>query len=77
MTAEVETNIVSVERVKEYSELTEEAAFYISEKKPADSWPSTKGGIEFNDFCMRYREGLPLALKHINLSIKAGEKLVL
>uniref|UniRef100_A0A1E5RU90 Metal resistance protein YCF1 n=1 Tax=Hanseniaspora uvarum TaxID=29833 RepID=A0A1E5RU90_HANUV len=75
MTVEVETNIVSVERVKEYSELTEEAAFYIPEKKPADSWPSTKGGIEFNDFCMRYREGLPLALKHINLSLKAGEKI--
>ncbi|XBW36311.1 hypothetical protein QEN19_001894 [Hanseniaspora menglaensis] len=74
MTVEVETNIVSVERVKEYSELTEEASFYIPEKKPASSWPSSNGGIEFTDFCMRYREGLPLALKHINLSIKAGEK---
>ncbi|SGZ40190.1 related to Metal resistance protein YCF1 [Hanseniaspora guilliermondii] len=75
MTVEVETNIVSVERVKEYSELTEEAPFYIQDTRPANDWPSTKGGIEFNDFCMRYREGLPLALKHINLSIKAGEKI--
>lgn len=75
MTVEVETNIVSVERVKEYSELTEEAPFYIQENRPANDWPSSKGGIEFKDFCMRYREGLPLALKHINLSIKAGEKI--
>lgn len=75
MTVEVETNIVSVERVKEYSELKEEAPFYIPEKKPPSNWPSKTGGIEFRDFCMRYRETLPLALKHIDLSIKAGEKI--
>lgn len=75
MTVEVETNIVSVERVKEYSQLKEEAPFYIPEKKPPSTWPSKTGGIYFKDFCMRYRENLPLALKHINLSISAGEKI--
>ncbi|PIK33253.1 ATP-binding cassette transporter subfamily C member C1 [Apostichopus japonicus] len=39
MTSELETNIVAVERIKEYTEIETEAAMDIPEKKPDDSWP--------------------------------------
>lgn len=73
MTVEVETNIVSVERVKEYSELKPEGVEII-EPRPPVSWPS-KGEIVFKDYSTRYREGLDLVLKKINLSIKPKEKI--
>jgi ATP-binding cassette subfamily C (CFTR/MRP) protein 1 len=37
------------------------------------SWPSM-GSIEFINLSMRYRDGLPLVLKRINLRIGGGEK---
>jgi ABC-type transport system involved in cytochrome bd biosynthesis fused ATPase/permease subunit len=32
------------------------------------------GDIEFHDYSMRYREGLPLVLDSVNFHIKKGEK---
>lgn len=40
MTSDVETNIVAVERIKEYGETPQEAAWYIPESKPAPDWPT-------------------------------------
>ncbi|KAF2095001.1 ATP-binding cassette glutathione S-conjugate transporter [Rhizodiscina lignyota] len=73
-TVEVETNIVSVERILEYASLPSEAPEIISKNRPPVSWPS-KGAVSFNDFSTRYREGLDLVLKNINLDIKAHEKI--
>jgi len=72
-TVEVETNIVSVERILEYARLPSEAPEIISKRRPPISWPS-KGSVEFNHFSTRYRPGLDLVLKDVNLSIKAKEK---
>lgn len=36
MTSDVETNIVAVERIKEYTETTQEAEWEIPEKKPPE-----------------------------------------
>lgn len=74
MTVEVETNIVSVERIKEYSELPSEAPFIIEGKRPAESWPET-GDIKFVNYSTRYRPELDLILKNINLHIKPKEKI--
>jgi len=71
---DVETNIVSVERVLEYSNLPSEAEDVIHNNRPLPTWPS-KGAIQFNDYSMRYRPGLDLVLKNISLSIKAQEKI--
>lgn len=71
---EVETNIVSVERVLEYSHLPPEAPDIIRSNRPDAKWPS-KGAITFNNYSVRYREGLPLVLKNINLQIKPKEKI--
>lgn len=46
MASDIETNIVSVERVKEYADLTPEAPWEIPEKKPPKQWPSN-GEIQY------------------------------
>ncbi len=70
---EVETNIVSVERVLEYGNLPSEASEIISRHRPNISWPA-QGAVSFIDYSTRYRPGLDLVLKNINLSIAAHEK---
>ncbi|XP_015764590.1 PREDICTED: multidrug resistance-associated protein 1-like [Acropora digitifera] len=74
MSSELETNIVSVERVKEYAETTTEADWIVPDNRPPDDWPD-QGSIVMSDFDLRYREGLPLVLKQINCDIKPGEKI--
>lgn len=73
-TVEVETNIVSVERVLEYAALPSEAPEIVHRKRPAVSWPS-RGEVEFKNYSTRYREGLDLVLKNISLNIKSHEKI--
>ncbi|XP_043474514.1 multidrug resistance-associated protein 1 isoform X1 [Leptopilina heterotoma] len=73
MTSDVETNIVAVERIKEYGETPQEAAWEIAEREPAKEWP-TNGGVEFRDFKVRYRKGLDLVLQGISFSVNGGEK---
>ncbi|KAL8585023.1 hypothetical protein ACOMHN_043659 [Nucella lapillus] len=74
MTCELETNIVAVERVKEYTESTTEAEWQIADKKPASTWPE-QGVVEFSNYQTRYREGLDLVLRGISCSVKSGEKI--
>ncbi|KAK4053428.1 hypothetical protein OIV83_001593 [Microbotryomycetes sp. JL201] len=70
---EVETNIVSVERVQEYIDLKPEAPLEKPDSEPDDSWPQ-QGSIEFQDVSARYRENLDLVLKGVDFKIKGGEK---
>uniref|UniRef100_A0A5F8HA16 Multidrug resistance-associated protein 1 n=1 Tax=Monodelphis domestica TaxID=13616 RepID=A0A5F8HA16_MONDO len=73
MSSEMETNIVAVERLKEYSETEKEAPWCIEEAAPPTNWPQ-QGRVEFRDFSLRYREDLDLVLKHVNVTIEGGEK---
>ncbi|XP_060581167.1 multidrug resistance-associated protein 1-like isoform X5 [Ruditapes philippinarum] len=73
MTTELETNIVAVERVKEYSETPTEAAWEVEDKRPSENWPE-KGEVKFVDYGTRYREGLDLVIKGIDCTVKPGEK---
>ncbi|CAH1707315.1 unnamed protein product [Chironomus riparius] len=72
MSSDVETNIVAVERIKEYGETKQEAAWENNAVLPAN-WPE-EGKIQFQDFQVRYREGLDLVLRGINFDVKGGEK---
>ncbi|CRL02706.1 CLUMA_CG015844, isoform A [Clunio marinus] len=72
MTAEVETNIVAIERVDEYSNREQEAPWKTVEMDP--TWPQ-KGIVIFKNFQVRYREGLELVLKGIDFSVKSQEKI--
>ncbi|GLH03628.1 Probable multidrug resistance-associated protein lethal(2)03659 [Gryllus bimaculatus] len=73
MTSDVETNIVAVERIKEYSETPQEAEWDIPSSAPPPSWPD-EGAVDFKDYQVRYREGLELVLKGVTFSVKGGEK---
>uniref|UniRef100_A0A4W3HUW2 Multidrug resistance-associated protein 1 n=1 Tax=Callorhinchus milii TaxID=7868 RepID=A0A4W3HUW2_CALMI len=70
MSSEVETNIVAVERVKEYSEMEKEV---INNNSPTSNWIQ-RGTIQFIGYSARYRADLDLVLKNITLTIKGGEK---
>jgi len=72
MSSEVETNIVSVERIKEYSEVPQEAAWQV-EPRPQADWPQD-GSVRFSDYQVRYREGLDLVLRGITFNVSGGEK---
>ncbi|NXI19483.1 MRP1 protein, partial [Irena cyanogastra] len=74
MSSELETNIVAVERVKEYGEMEKEAEWSIEQTAPASSWPE-EGKVEFRGYGLRYREDLDLVLKNINVTINGGEKI--
>ncbi|XP_060527505.1 multidrug resistance-associated protein 1-like [Cylas formicarius] len=74
MTSDVETNIVAVERIKEYGEIPQEAAWEIPNKTPKRSWPDD-GAVNFRDYSVRYRPGLDLVLKGVNFQVGGGEKI--
>lgn len=74
MTSDIETNIVSVERIKEYGETKQEAAWELEQdKSKPKNWPE-EGRVEFQNFQVRYREGLDLVLRGVSFNIKGGEK---
>ncbi|GAB5588211.1 hypothetical protein Unana1_03111 [Umbelopsis nana] len=70
---EIETNIVSVERIKEYIDLPSEAPEIIETNRPSHIWPE-KGMIEYRDYSTRYRPGLDLVLKGISFKVAPKEK---
>ncbi|KAI9339681.1 P-loop containing nucleoside triphosphate hydrolase protein [Obelidium mucronatum] len=71
---EIETNIVSVERMKEYIELPQEAPYLMPRQAPRESWPEN-GVIEFRDYEARYREGLDLVLRKLSFHVNSNEKI--
>ncbi|ODV74894.1 ATP-binding cassette transporter YOR1 [Cyberlindnera jadinii NRRL Y-1542] len=71
----VENEMNSVERLCHYAnKLEQEAPYIMNETKPRPTWPE-HGAIEFKHASMRYREGLPLVLKDLTISVKGGEKI--
>ncbi|TPX31400.1 hypothetical protein SmJEL517_g05244 [Synchytrium microbalum] len=72
---EIETNIVSVERIKEYIDLKQEALYETKQDRSLPPhWPAN-GAIEFRNYSTRYREGLDLVLKDVTFSVKPQEKI--
>ena len=75
--SELESNMVSVERVTKYAALESEEATGAAARggaKPVrPDWPSA-GAIEFRNVQMRYRPGLPLVLRGVSFDVRAGEK---
>lgn len=50
-----------------------QAAWIIDVNRPVKGWP-TAGAIVFDNYSVRYREGLDLVLKKITCNIKGGER---
>ena len=61
------------ENTTEINLLFRQAPWNISDKKPRDSWPE-EGRVVLDNYSLRYREGLDLVLKKINVEIMSGEK---
>jgi len=68
-----EQNMNSVERIKEYLDVDQEAALIVENDRPAANWPS-KGSVEFVEYTARYRSDLDPVLKNITFTISPGEK---
>lgn len=78
-TSEIETNIVSVERIDEYCNIESEKEWERtsepdSEPKLAEDWPQ-QGEIKFDGYSVRYREGLDLVLRQLDITINKSEKI--
>ncbi|KAF9430037.1 hypothetical protein BGZ94_008563 [Podila epigama] len=69
---ELQNNLVSVERVKEYSEKNPEAPNETTVNLP-ENWPS-QGHIEFKNYSTRYREGMDLVIRNVSFEVQPGEK---
>ncbi|CDH53086.1 abc metal ion [Lichtheimia corymbifera JMRC:FSU:9682] len=69
---DIETNIVALERVKEYIDLPSEK--YESKNTVDAAWPE-KGAIEFHGYGTRYRPGLDLVLSDLSMNVSPKEKI--
>lgn len=68
-----EQNMNSVERIKEYLDVEQEAAAVIEETRPAANWPS-QGSVEFIGYTTRYRPDLDPVLRQVTFKIRPLEK---
>lgn len=74
MSADFETNITSVERIKEYFDTPHEDEWRNERTKPEKTWPEN-GHISFERYSVKYREGLDDVLKELSIDIQPGEKI--
>ncbi|KAK0631184.1 ATP-dependent bile acid permease [Lasiodiplodia hormozganensis] len=68
-----EQNMNSVERIKEYLDVEQEAPPVIEDNRPPSNWPS-RGSVEFIGYSTRYRADFDYVLKGITFKIAPGEK---
>lgn len=75
-TAELENQMVSVERVLDYANLDSEEKQNSDKTKtiPPKEWP-VDGTIKFEDLNLRYSENSELVLKNLNFFIQSNEKI--
>uniref|UniRef100_A0A1I8FAU3 ABC transporter domain-containing protein n=1 Tax=Macrostomum lignano TaxID=282301 RepID=A0A1I8FAU3_9PLAT len=73
MSSDLETNIVSVERLEEYASIATEAEWDVPENRPPPNWPD-RGSVSMHDLAVRYRDGLELVLHGLTCDVKPGEK---
>ena len=79
VSADLEKAIVSVERIKEYSNVEGERNTVMEHGLPRthqalEEWPA-RGEIRFESYSTRYRPGLDLVLSSLSCHINAGEKI--
>ncbi|KAL2613231.1 hypothetical protein R1flu_024923 [Riccia fluitans] len=68
-----ENKLISVERIKQYSNLPTEAPLVIEDHRPSAEWPN-EGRIQLENLQFRYRASGPLVLKGVSCLIEAREK---
>lgn len=68
-----EQNMNSVERVKEYLDVEQEAEPINEKNRPPQNWPA-QGSVEFIGYTTRYREDLDPVLRDLTFKIQPYEK---
>ena len=68
-----EQNMNSIERVKEYMDVEQEAKAIIPENRPPGNWPS-HGAIDIINYTTRYRSDLDPVLRHVTFKVQPGER---
>ncbi|KAI8662269.1 hypothetical protein LRP88_03647 [Fusarium phalaenopsidis] len=68
-----EQNMNSMERIKEYLDVEQEADAVIEDNRPPKNWPQS-GSVEFVDYTTSYRKELDPVLRDITLKIEPREK---
>ncbi|RAK98898.1 putative ABC bile acid transporter [Aspergillus ibericus CBS 121593] len=71
--SEVQQNMNSVERVREYLEVEQEADAVIPDSRPPAKWPSG-GAVDFVGYTTRYRPDLDPVLRNVSFNVQPGEK---
>ncbi len=75
MLSDFESNITSVERIKEYLDTKpHEAPWTLDESVVDKSWPMD-GEIKFSNYAVKYREDLDFVLKNLRCNIEPNEKI--
>ncbi|XP_076438353.1 ATP-binding cassette sub-family C member 3-like [Babylonia areolata] len=70
---QLESNIVSVERMVEYIALPQEPPWEVPSARPEARWPH-RGVVRIHKYSTRYRPGLDLVLHGLSCTLHAGEK---
>uniref|UniRef100_A0A8R1E0R9 Uncharacterized protein n=1 Tax=Caenorhabditis japonica TaxID=281687 RepID=A0A8R1E0R9_CAEJA len=70
---DMETNVVSVERIEEYTKTKNEAEWRLDDVQVPTGWP-IGGAVNIEDYSCRYRDELDLVLKQISINILPGQK---
>ncbi|KAJ2901658.1 hypothetical protein MKZ38_001571 [Zalerion maritima] len=68
-----EQNMNSVERIKEYLDVEQEAEAVIEKSRPPVEWPA-HGEVEFVKYSTRYRPELDRVLRNVNFKLEPHEK---
>ncbi|KAL0466905.1 ATP-dependent bile acid permease [Neurospora intermedia] len=69
-----EQNMNSVERIKEYLDVEQEAVAVVEDNRPPVNWPA-HGSVEFINYTTRYRAELEPVLRNLTFKIEAHEKI--
>ncbi|XP_072965650.1 ABC transporter C family member 8-like isoform X1 [Typha angustifolia] len=69
----LETYIISVERIKQFMHIPPEPAAVLTGRRPPPSWPS-EGRIDLENLKVKYRPTAPFVLKGITCTFTAGKK---
>jgi ABC-type multidrug transport system fused ATPase/permease subunit len=75
VSAQLELDFNSVERIAEYLHVPEEAPPVITNNRPPAYWPSSSGGLLVDKLTVRYTANLPPVLENLSFDIKPKEKI--
>ncbi|XP_023246288.1 multidrug resistance-associated protein 4-like [Copidosoma floridanum] len=76
LTGDLDTFMVSTERLFQYTEIEREDQHEAHQPPPPVSWPH-EGAIEFKDVSLRYYQSDTIILKNLNFTIEAGDKVLI